>query len=37
MFLGMPEAVFDRFFGTEYYLEPGAPPGLRAGWLLEGV
>jgi len=37
MFLGMPEPVFERFFGTEYYLEPGAAPGLRPGWLLEGV
>ena len=37
MFLGMPEPVFHRVFGTEYYLEPGAAPGLRPGWLLEGV
>ena len=36
-FLAMPEAVFAGFFGTEWYIEPGAEPGLRTGWLLEGV
>ena len=33
----MPEEVFAAFFGTEWYIEPGAAPGLRDGWLLEGV
>ena len=37
MFLAMPEDVFARLFGTEWYIEPGAEPGLRDGWLLEGV
>jgi LmbE family N-acetylglucosaminyl deacetylase len=36
-FLAMPEVVFAGFFGTEWYIEPGAAPGLRHGWLLEGV
>jgi LmbE family N-acetylglucosaminyl deacetylase len=37
MFLAMPEDVFATFFGTEWYIEPGAEPGLRDGWLLEGA
>ena len=37
MFLAMPEDVFATLFGTEWYIEPGAEPGLRDGWLLEGV
>jgi LmbE family N-acetylglucosaminyl deacetylase len=36
MFLAMPEDVFAAAFGTEWYIEPGAPPGLRQGWLLDG-
>jgi LmbE family N-acetylglucosaminyl deacetylase len=35
MFLAMPEDVFATAFATEWYIEPGAPPGLREGWLLE--
>jgi LmbE family N-acetylglucosaminyl deacetylase len=35
MFLAMPEEVFAAAFGTEWYIEPGAPPGWRDGWLLE--
>ena len=37
MLLAMPEEVFAAFFGTEWYIEPGAEPGLRDGWLLEGA
>ena len=37
MFLAMPEDVFAAVFGTEWYIEPGAEPGLRDGWLLEGA
>jgi LmbE family N-acetylglucosaminyl deacetylase len=37
MFLAMPEEVFARAFGTEWFIEPGAPPGMRQGWLLDGV
>jgi LmbE family N-acetylglucosaminyl deacetylase len=37
MFLAMPEDVFARVFSTEWFIEPGAPPGLRTGWLLDGV
>jgi hypothetical protein len=33
----MPEEVFAVAFGTEWYIEPGAPPGLRQGWLLDGM
>ena len=31
------ERVPADVFGTEWYIEPGAPPGLREGWLLDGV
>lgn len=37
LFLAMPDEVFDGFFGTEWFIEPGAAPGLRHGWLLDGV
>jgi LmbE family N-acetylglucosaminyl deacetylase len=37
MFLAMSEEVFATAFGTEWYIEPGAPPGLRHGWLLDGL
>ncbi|CAN5806580.1 PIG-L family deacetylase [soil metagenome] len=37
MFLSMPEEVFRQAFSTEWYIEPGAPAGLRDGWLLDGV
>ena len=37
LFLAMPDEVFDRFFGTEWFIEPGAAPGLHTGWLLDGV
>jgi len=36
-FLAVPVDVFRRTFGTEWYIEPGAPPGLRSGWLLDDV
>ena len=35
MFLAMPEDVFAVWARTEWYIEPGAPPGLRDGWLLD--
>jgi LmbE family N-acetylglucosaminyl deacetylase len=34
-FLSLPEDQFARFAETEWYIEPGAPAGLRHGWLLE--
>jgi len=37
MFLAMPVDVFRMVFSTEWYIEPGAAPGLRQGWLLDGV
>jgi LmbE family N-acetylglucosaminyl deacetylase len=37
MFLAMPEEIFARAFGTEWFIEPGAPPGMRPGWLLDDV
>jgi LmbE family N-acetylglucosaminyl deacetylase len=30
--LGMPEEVFAIAFGTEYFIEPGAEPGMQSGW-----
>lgn len=35
MMLALPEEVFAMMFGTEHYVEPGRPAGLRAGWFLE--
>jgi LmbE family N-acetylglucosaminyl deacetylase len=37
LFLAMPEEAFARAFGTEWYIEPGAEPGMRRGWLLDGL
>jgi LmbE family N-acetylglucosaminyl deacetylase len=34
--LAMPVEAFAAMFGTEWYIEPGAGPGLRSGWLLDG-
>lgn len=34
MMLAMPPQVFATFFGTEYYMEPGRPPGMRDVWFL---
>jgi LmbE family N-acetylglucosaminyl deacetylase len=34
-FLSMPEDHFALFASTEWYIEPGAPAGLRHGWLLD--
>jgi LmbE family N-acetylglucosaminyl deacetylase len=36
MMLSMPAEVFAAVFGTEWFIEPGAEPGLRTGWLLDG-
>jgi LmbE family N-acetylglucosaminyl deacetylase len=33
MFLAMPPEVFAAAFGTEWFIEPGAPGGPRDGWL----
>ncbi len=33
--LSMPEEAFAMFFGTEHYVEPGRPPGMRRAWFLE--
>ncbi len=35
--LAMPEEAFRLAFATEWFIEPGAPPGMRDGWLLDGV
>jgi LmbE family N-acetylglucosaminyl deacetylase len=35
--LALPEPSFERLFGTEWFIEPGAGPGQRTGWLLENV
>lgn len=35
--LSMPSEAFAAMFGTEWFIEPGAAPGPRAGWLLEGL
>ena len=34
-FLQMPDEAFSRAFGTEWFIEKGAEPGLRSGWLFE--
>ncbi|MCE5291627.1 MAG: PIG-L family deacetylase [Nocardiaceae bacterium] len=34
-FMAMPVEVFAAVFGTEYYSEPGRPPGMREGWFLD--
>ena len=34
-FLQMPDEVFTEAFGTEWFIERGAEPGLRPGWLFE--
>ena len=34
-FLQMPEEMFAEAFGTEWFIEHGAAPGVRDGWLFE--
>ncbi len=34
--LAMPAPAFAAFFGWEFYIEPGRPPGMRLGWFLDG-
>jgi LmbE family N-acetylglucosaminyl deacetylase len=34
-FLAMPPEVFAAAFGTEHYIEPGRPPGMRSEWFLD--
>jgi LmbE family N-acetylglucosaminyl deacetylase len=36
MFLAMPEEQFRMMFSTEWFIDPGAPSGMREGWLLDG-
>ena len=33
--LGMPAEAFTAMFGTDHFLEPGRPPGVRVGWIVE--
>lgn len=35
MFMAMPPEIFAVAFGTEFYIEPGLPGGLREGWFLD--
>ena len=35
-FLAIPDDVFDRAFGREWFVEHGVEPGVREGWLLAG-
>jgi LmbE family N-acetylglucosaminyl deacetylase len=37
MFLAMPPEVFDAFFGTEFYIEPGSDAPIHGGWLFDEV
>jgi LmbE family N-acetylglucosaminyl deacetylase len=37
MFMAMPREVFDAFFGTEWFIEPGSDAPMRGGWLLDEV
>jgi LmbE family N-acetylglucosaminyl deacetylase len=33
--LAMPEDLFATMWGTEWFIEPGRPPGLRRGWIFD--
>jgi LmbE family N-acetylglucosaminyl deacetylase len=33
-FVQMPPEIFAIAFGTEWFIEPGAPGGAKPGWLL---
>lgn len=35
MFMSIPSPVFEVLFGTEYFIEPGRPAGMRHGWFLD--
>jgi len=35
MFMAMPSEVFEKAFGTEYFVERGRPDGMVHGWFLE--
>ena len=35
MFLALPDEHFALWAGMEWYIEPGAPAGMRPGWLLD--
>lgn len=35
MMLAMPDEQFAAAFGTEWFIEPGHPPGLRRGWIID--
>lgn len=32
MMLGLPDEVFEAWFGYEYYIDPAQPPGMRDAW-----
>lgn len=34
-FLSMPEDAFAAAFGFDHFIEPGAEPGMRRGWILD--
>lgn len=34
-FMAMPLEMFAAAFGTEFYIEPGRPAGMREGWFLD--
>jgi LmbE family N-acetylglucosaminyl deacetylase len=34
-FLSLPVEAFQASFGTEYFIEPGRPAGMRSGWFLD--
>jgi LmbE family N-acetylglucosaminyl deacetylase len=35
MFLAMPPEAFAAVFSREHYIEPGAEPGMREGWIFD--
>lgn len=35
-FVNMADEAFARAFGTEWFIEPGAPGPMRRGWILDG-
>ena len=35
-FVNMSDDAFARAFGTEWFIEPGAPGPMRRGWIFDG-
>jgi LmbE family N-acetylglucosaminyl deacetylase len=35
MMLALADDVFAAVFGSEYFIEPGREPGMRAGWIFD--